>query len=840
MIELVFLINKISYKILLKSIVFLKKGTRMKKHFFSIGFLLFCSFELLKATDSKPAVSRVRGDQYTEAIDPTQPSGPIGALNITYGDLVTGVPSGSSSVNAQLSGGTAQAMQVFSDGTYVVAMSKVGSHSNVGKYNAEGTLLTTSFGASGIADLGAATEVARAMMIDAQGRILVVGGATSGAAGWLKRVSTDGLTVETFSTGIAWQYIAGIAEQATGQIIVVGFSGANALIARYQLNGSLDLTFGSAITPGYIYLNGGMSGLLTLPTVTTGLYSVVVDAHNFIYIAYTDSVGSAAHIARFTPVGLLDATFATNGIANISYLNAPTSPIYMALDLNNNLVAAAQNGLNILVTSIASSSGGAASPAFTNTTITQALQTLSIGSIVTTSDGTTGKILIMGSTVTTSGSPSSSPYSRVTRLNNTGGIDLTFNAVTPSNPNGTPGYNQFRIGTPNEISMLLGAALSPDGQLYVVGFQLNGPTNTGYVSSLYNNFDTYQVSQSPETQEQGILDLDFGSTVLETNAGIVTPFNGIYRGALQQQATDVIELLSGNLLLAMDGYTNSIAQSSMMLVRLLPTGVVDGSFGSSGYLTLPNLTSSNEYITSVLEDGSTNLYVTGYSDTAGAIFRKYTAAGALIWNVTGTLINTPGYKGLGVQLEGFNRAIFFGQTDVAADGIIAGFSISTGTIDTTFHATGTPPGYVLSTDYAGSPSTILNMGPVYGGIINEIGDIYIAYKDSSTGVVDVAGIFNAAPGLLTGFGTDGIVHDLFSSATIAAENIHVAFNKDFNIIVAVSSGTTLQVALLDSTSGALIYPILSIPVPGSTSVMVNAVTGISDGSLMITATIKRG
>ena len=791
----------------------------MKKQFFLFCFLLVGSVEFLRAVNSTPDISRVYGDPYTPATPPTQPSGPTGELNITYGDLVSGIPSGSSNVNAQLPGGTARAMQVFSDGTYVMAMSKSGSNSNIGKYNAEGTLLTTTFGVVGIADLGAATEVARAIMIDVQGRILVAGGATAGSTGWLKRVSQDGLTVDTFATGVVWQYVADIAEQTTGKVIAVGYNGANALIARFYLDGTIDPTFGSITTPGYIFLNGGASGLLTLPTVTTGLYSVVVDANNLIYVAYTDSVGSAAHIARFNSVGLLDPTFGALGIANISYLNSPTSPIYMAIDLYNNLVAAAQVGTSVLITSIASNNGGSAAPAFTNTTISSGGNTLTIGNVVTTSDGTNGKILIMGSNFTTI-------RSRITRLNNTGGLDTTFNVA------GTPGYNEFRIGTPTITSTLLGAALSPDGQIYVAGFQTTGVTNTGYVSSLYNNFNTYQISQSPETQEQGIQDLDFGSTVQETNAGIVTPFNGIYRGALQQQANDVIELASGNLLLAMDGFTNTAAQSSMMLLRLLPNGVLDGSFGSGGKLTLPNLTSTNEYITSVLEDGSGNLYVTGYSDD-GAIFRKYTSAGILIWNVNSSLINSPGYKGLGVELEGLNRVVLFGQATTTT-GFISGYSITTGLIDPTFHSTGTPAGYVLSTDYTGSPSTVLNMGPVFGGIINNIGSIYIAYKDSSTGVVDVAAIFNDAPGLLPAFGVDGIVHDLFSSATIAASNIHVAFNNNFDIVVAVSSGTTIKVALLSAIDGTLMHPILSIPVTGSTSVMINKATGISDGSVVIT------
>lgn len=791
----------------------------MKNSFFALCFVLLCSGIILQGVDSTPVVSRVYGDSFTSETPPTQKNGDIGVLDSTLNGT------GSISVDAQLPGGIAQAIQVLSDGTYLVAMSKLATNSNVGKYNAEGTLVA-SFGTLGRADLGSATESARTMLVDVQGRILVAGGGVTGTAGWLKRLNSNGSSYTSFTTGLNWGAIYALGQQSSGDIIAAGFNGTNGQISRYNLDGTLDTVFGTATTPGLIILNGGLSGLLTLPTVTNQLVSVVIDANNLIYIGYSDASGGGANIARFTAVGLLDGTFGMSGIVNISSLNADsTDPIYVAIDLNNNLVAARQVGSDVKVTSIAST-GQAAAPTFTDCTITSSGNVITMNNLITTSDGTNGKIYINGSIAV--GVGPTIPYSRVSRLTNRGLLDTTFN------PYATPGYNQFRTGTPDTTATLGGSGLSPDGQLYVVGYQKNGGIDTGYVSRLYNNINSYQIPQSPSTQEQGNMDLLFGSTVAETNPGVVTPFNGLYRGALQQKAQDVIELASGNLLVATDGSSNTQSQSNMTLIRLLPSGVLDGSFHSGGIYSLPNVTGTNEYITSIFQDGSTDIYVTGYSDN-GAIFRKYDATGALLWNAD---ISEVGFKALGVGLEGSNRVLLFLQA-TASTGQINAYNVTTGATDTTFNAASDHPGYLFSTDYQASPSTILHMGPVYGGVVAGSGNFFIAYINSDNQKVDVAQVLNAASGLASEFGLDGIVQNLFPSLTVASANAHIAFDKNFNCIVVGSQGQTMNVALLNANDGSLNTDfnngqILSITVPNTTAVMLNQVTGVSDGSLIIT------
>jgi len=794
----------------------------MKNKFLLIFIGCFLTSNIM-TVDSTPTVSRVRGDQFTPAVTLTQPLGPVGVLDSTFN--ASGTLPGSMNINAQLTTGSARAMQVLSDGSFFIAATKIGNISNLGKYNAQGAL-DPSFSGDGIYNFTISQAIARAIMIDVQGRILVAGGDNSGSAGWLQRVDADGSSATAFATTTDWRYIAVLAEQTSGQIMAAGSNGSNAQIIRYKLDGTVDPAFGVL---GKIILDGSTSGLLPLPTVADGLYNVVVDSSNNIYIAYKTS-GGLAQVARFTAVGLLDATFGTDGIASISYLDAATSSLSMAMDLNNNLVIGAQLTNSIGVTSIASSAGGAASPVFSDISVTSSSNTLTIQNLVTTSDGVVGKIYLLGSNI---GSPVIK--NRVTRLTNQGVLDTTFNA------DDTPGYNEFRVGTPDTAATLLSGAVSPLGQVYVAGYQQTGPTVTGYVSRLYNDENTYQVSQSPETQEQGIRDQvfgqlyeSFGPPLLETYSGVVTPFSGIYRGALQQKAKDVIELDSGNMLLAMDGYSDSQAQSNMILVQLTNQGVLYGGFGTGGKVVLPNITGTNEHITSMLQDGSGNLYITGYSDN-GLIFRKYnSAATVLLWNAD---ILTPGYQAHGVGLEGTNRAVLFAQTN-ATTGLITGYVVETGDVDDTFHALGSAPGYILSTDYAGS---VLNLGPVLGGIVNESGDFYIAYKDNVSDEVNVAGIFNAGGSVISGFGVNGIVKDVFPTfgTTVATANIHLAFNEDGNVIVVASSGSTIGVALLNLSDGSLNGDfnggaVLYFSVLGATSINLNKVTGVSDNTLIIT------
>lgn len=771
--------------------------------FMLVGCLLHLVFnqQLVAIPNSTPTVSRVYGDFFVDEVAQGPLLGTPGFLDTTFGSA------GSLSCNSQLSGGQVRGVQVLPNGMILGVLSKSSSNSLLVQYNYAG-VISTGFGSSGIVDLGSATLVAQTMMLDAQGRILVAGGndAASGTAGWLKRISATGGTIASYAGG-TWRFIAGLAQQTTGDIIAVGFDNSNAQIARYTVGtstvaGQLDTTFGVS---GIITLNGSGG----LPTSANGLYSVVVDSNNLIYVACLDT-NNVVKVIRFTAAGLLDTAFGTNGIATISYLaGATAAQLRMALDVNNNLVIAAQVGTSLKVATILSATGGTNS-SFTNCTVTSSGNTLNLRSLLTTTDN---MILLVGSNETTI-------KSRVTRITGAGVLDATFNNV---------GYNEFSVGTPTTNSYLLSAAVSGDGRLYLAGSQTNSHTTIPYISLMYHDAYTSHVDQSPAAQGQGIQDTTFGA--LQTYPGVVSPIDGLYGVMLMQRARCVLELTSRNLIVGLDGYLSTSSNSNMILTRLTPAGIYDTTFGTgTGQTALPSH-QTNEYLVSVVEDSSANMYVAGYS-TSGAILRQYNNQGVEQW--VGD-INTAGYEGLGLILHDATRILLCTQV-TPTTGRLSAHSLTTGAIDTTFHDSGITPGVILSTDFG------LNMGPVFNGVMNAEDIIFIAYKNSISGGIDVAAIASDGSELIYQFGNNGVVSNLFSSATIAANNVRIAFDDNYNLIIASATATGFVVSRLNGETGqvdqsfnsaGLVPGFLTISSVG-TSVMLQKVTGVSDGSILLT------
>ncbi|MDP3788668.1 MAG: hypothetical protein Q8Q60_05140 [Candidatus Chromulinivorax sp.] len=779
------------------------KRKLLMRAFFSISLLdIYFQFQLQAIPNATPTVSRVYGDYFIDGVAQEPLLGSPGALDTTFG------LTGSLDCNNQLAGGQVRAIQVLPNGTIIAGLSLSGSDSFLASYNYAGIINTSSFGNLGLVNLGSATLAMQTMFIDAQNRILVAGGndAISGTAGWLKRVSSNGGTVASYTGGI-WRFIGALAQQTTGDIIAVGFDNNNAQIARYTVGtsttaGQLDTTFGSS---GIISLNGSGG----LPTSTNGLYNVVVDSNNLMYVAYLDT-SNTVNIIRFTSSGNIDTTFGTGGIAPISYLAGATADqLRMALDGNNNLVIAAQVGTSLKVATILSSTGGTNS-SFTNCTITSSGNILDLRSLLTTTDDS---VVLIGSNETTK-------MSRVTRITGAGVLDTAFNGT---------GYNEFSIGSPTTNSYLLSATISGDGRLYVAGSQTSSDVTIPYISSMYYDAYTSQVNQFPAAQEQGIQDITFGS--LQTYPGVISPFDGLYGVMLMQRARSVVELASGNLLVGMDGHLSTSSNSNMIVTRLTSAGLFDTTFASGAGKVALASHQTNEYLTSIAEDTSTNIYVTGYS-TSGAILRQYNNQGVEQW--VGD-INTAEYQGLGVAIQGSDRALLCTQV-TATTGQLSAHSLTSGAIDTTFHASGTTPGVVLSTDFG------LNMGPIFNSIINSEDVIFIAYKNSSTGSIDVAALSSNGSELISQFGNNGVVSNIFSSATIAANNIRIAFDHNYNIIVAASTGTGLIICRLDGAIGIVDATFnsagsapgfLTIPSVG-TSLALQKVTGASDGSVVLT------
>lgn len=813
----------------------------MKKRFILASLFLMNCTGVLHA-DSTPTMSRVYGDQFTPQVAATQAAAVVGTLDTVFAS------GGYKALTAQLTPGAATAMQVLSDGTMLVALDD-GTNSYAVKYDAQGAVET--YGSSGIATLGLTNVYAS--MIDTQGRLIVAGTAASGVP--MQRVLADGTgTPSTFTDG-TWNNIAAVAEQTTGNIIAVGFDGTNAQICRYLPGtagaaGALDSTFNSS-TGGIVF--DGINGL----TATTGLFNVVIDSSNNIYVAYVDSAVG--------PGNLRVAKFAVNGaftsVTNFETLSpaffgttATASQVRMAMDKNNNLIVAAQVGSNILVSAMTTSGGAVGS--FTNTTVTPINSTMNIGALLTASNG---QILLVGTDEVSDGIQSQ----RITSLNSTGGLDTSFN------PSGTQGYKLFSATSPTSINALYAAGLAPNGQIYAVGYESSGTANP-YIYRLNNYQYVSQVAQFPLTSEQGNLDLTFGNLALQTYEGIVSPFNGLYGPSLMQQATSTIEVITttggnptvGDILIGMNGLTNGTNYASMMFSWLTSAGELDmtvnaSTYPTAGYMTLTHdagisATYPNEYLTAMVQGNNGIVYVAGYASSStfpantpgAAILRTYSSFNNAS-TYTGNPSSSASEVGAGFQAVGISRQDARTLLCVAESATVGHISGYLGdTLDTSFgnYVSGTSgprTGKIATGSYG------VDMGPCYGLAIDPSAPqsyIYAAYVSTTAHTpfyVNVAKFQVNGSGLVPEFGTSGVKANIFSGATIAANNVRIGLDVNGDIIVAAVSNTTLYLASIDSITGDFNNAfsgngVYSVVITGGSSLQLERVTGISNGTFVVT------
>jgi uncharacterized delta-60 repeat protein len=248
-----------------------------------------------------------------------------GSLDSTFG-------SGGRVTTKVGNGGFAYALAV-QPGDGKIVLGGYGSFRNTGwdfalaRYNTGGSL-DTSFGSRGLSttDLGGANEEVDALAIQSDGKILAAGDSgNSGAWEWaLARYTSNGGLDASFGSGGTVRSafgghaeINGMALQSDGKIIVAGYvslaglDGQQFTVARYNVNGSLDTTFGANHT-----------GLVSLQPLAARhpdrAYGVVIQSDGKIVAAGQLAAPSGANfewaLARLNSDGTLDGTFGSGGV----------------------------------------------------------------------------------------------------------------------------------------------------------------------------------------------------------------------------------------------------------------------------------------------------------------------------------------------------------------------------------------------------------------------------------------------------------------------------------------------------------------------------------------------
>ncbi len=217
---------------------------------------------------------------------------------------------------------TASSLAIQADGKIVVAgRSYNGSNNDIAliRYNSNGSL-DTAFGTGGkvTTAIGYGIDLAYAVAIQTDGKIVVAGGSNNASNEdfALVRYNSNGSLDTTFGTGgkvttaigNGDDEASGLAIQADGKIVVVGGfkngSNWNSVLARYNSNGSMDTTFGTGGKVTAAIGNGGDFA-----------NAVAIQPDGKIVAAGYSNNGSNDDIAllRINSNGSPDTTFGTGG-----------------------------------------------------------------------------------------------------------------------------------------------------------------------------------------------------------------------------------------------------------------------------------------------------------------------------------------------------------------------------------------------------------------------------------------------------------------------------------------------------------------------------------------------
>ncbi len=310
--------------------------------------------------------------------------------------------------------------------------------------------------------------------------------------------------------------IQAIAVQPDGKIVATGISGDNAIIVRYNTNGSLDTTFNrQGTTPGYITTNFGTQ---------TAAYGIAVQPtdNRIVIVGYVVKNGvDNAFIARYNPDGSIDATFnsgSSNAGVVTTVFRSQSQLFGIALQANGTITVtgwAIYNGFtNALVARY--TQNGTLDTTFNGTGYVTTL----IGGVFTKANAIViqadQKILITGQA-----SINNNQQMIIMRYTHNGSLDMDSRVFEGK------GYVQ-------PLSSLLSSygyaiALQPDRKILVAGS--SNPYNIGFGSQYYTivrlNVDgTIDTTFNPSGQLPGAIISNVGlqanGVVIQDNGQIVT------------------------------------------------------------------------------------------------------------------------------------------------------------------------------------------------------------------------------------------------------------------------------------------------------------------------------
>lgn len=515
------------------------------------------------------------------------------------------------------------------------------------RFNPNGSLDSTFSGdGKAVFGLGAAADDAFDAVIQADGKIVVVGttvGATTGNDWGALRLNTDGSLDNTFgsngSTSIKVTTTSDEARSAVlqpdGNIVIAGSATAGeqrVSLGRIKPNGNLDSTFG---TNGVLIQDFGAAGQIA--------ESVKLQSDGKIVIAGRIST-STAFVGRFNANGTLDTGFDGDGIKAVT-INTLNAFYGVTVQADGKLLCVGNTGgttekndfliarYNADGTADAAFNGG--NPVITNF---DGQSDIAFDALLNPS---TGKFVVIGQA--TDGLGAAFPGVGLAGYNANGTLDNAFAARTETGPNF---LDLSGLGTGNDEIRDL--AIQPDGKIIAVGIYVGGNQDWGVVrykadGGIDSAFGTNGITQISVTsgandiatsvalQPDGKIVVAGTTVVSATSRVAVARFNAngtldntfaggagfVVSAVASSSANDVLMLPDGDILVA--GTVADIA-TDMELFRYNSDGTPDIAFGSGGQVSINFGASINEIAYALALQGN-KLMVAGTSNGVFAAAR---------------------------------------------------------------------------------------------------------------------------------------------------------------------------------------------------------------------------
>lgn len=564
----------------------------------------------------------------------------------------------------------ATSVAIQSDGKILVGGHTYGYYSYryyaaVARYNTDGSLDGT-FNGNGILTSNADSfAYATLLTIQNNGKI-VLGGYTDENKFWISRYNTDGSIDSTFdrdgvqTTDFGTQCITtAIGIQGDGKIILAGvtdFPSNNTIMARYNMDGSIDSTFdkdGKIFSDGnynsIVFQNDGkfiavgaslsrynINGSLDsgfgeggklIPSLNN--HDVVLQTNGKILALGFTSHGDITYVAaaRYNANGSPDNSFSFDGSLTPNIKQGSTFFTCTAIQSDGKILAAgyAWNGSNYDFALVRNNLNGSAD----NTFSVDGAQMTDIGStdnkVSAIAIQTDGKIVVVGS---------SADGFAIARYNTDGSPDLTFDG---------DGIQTSSFGFAADASSLV---IQNDGKIIVAGsilarYNTNGSPDPsfGEGGKVITPFTIYDIALQAD-----------GNIILSCNDGgysFVTRFN--INGAQDDlfgsegryiiSVNDFDHLLGKSLAIQNDGkiviggfleWIYRTHLSSFALIRINSDGSIDNSFNNGG----PVITDINSlaFGTAVVVQNDNKIILGGYSNNGNSddfTLARYTTDGRL-------------------------------------------------------------------------------------------------------------------------------------------------------------------------------------------------------------------